>query len=95
MRSCWAILFAALIVFATLFAGMNLLEAAAVSELQCPEIPEHYENNGQLRVRVPASKPGSCTSPESDGIMSRIKINGPNQFATPEELYPEDPFHDF
>jgi hypothetical protein len=24
-----------------------------------------------------------------------IKINGPNQFATPEELYPENPFHDF
>ena len=78
-----------------LFAGMNLLEATAVAELQCPEIPEHYENNGQLRVRVPASKPAGCTSPESDRIMSRIKINGPNQFATPEELYPENPFHDF
>jgi hypothetical protein len=24
-----------------------------------------------------------------------IEINGPNQFATPEELYPENPFHDF
>jgi hypothetical protein len=78
-----------------LFAGMNLLEATAVAELQCPEIPEHYENRGQQRVRVPASKPAGCTSPESDRIMSRIKIDGPNQFATPEELYPENPFHDF
>ena len=78
-----------------LFAGMNLLEASAVSELQCPETPEHYLYSGQNRIKVPASKPAGCTSPESERILSRIKINGPNQFATPEELYPENPFHDF
>ena len=37
-----------------LFAGMNLLEATAVDELQCPEIPEHYEN------RAPTAALGPC-----------------------------------
>jgi hypothetical protein len=73
----------------------NLFAASVMTDMECPETPAHYEIHGQQRVWVEASRAARCKTPEADAISDRIDIVGPNTLSTPEELYPENPFHSF
>ena len=73
----------------------NLFAASVATDMECPETPAHYEIHGQQRVWVEASRAAGCKTPEADAILDRIDIAGPNTLSTPEELYPENPFHSF